>query len=93
MSHPLSADTSLSPYRHVPKLGAGGTGDVWPTEDARLWRRVALKASFPSVAQEKDCRRRSEPVAFAEPPLTHLNCLTTDDVGSASRDTGSAVSR
>jgi hypothetical protein len=46
MNKELPAGSTLSHYRIVAKLGAGGMGDVLPAEVTRLRRRVALKA-FP----------------------------------------------
>ena len=39
----LSNDTTIGHYRVIEKIGAGGMGEVYLTEDTKLDRKVALK--------------------------------------------------
>ncbi len=81
MNQELSANTTLAHYRIVAKLGAGGMGEVWLAEDARLKRKVALKVLPESIAQDRDRLRRFEQEAFAASALNHPNILTIHEFG------------
>ncbi|MBX3276456.1 MAG: hypothetical protein KF868_00505 [Acidobacteria bacterium] len=65
MNQELSANTTLSHYHIVAKLGAGGMGEIYLTEDTRLRRKVALKVLPDSLAQDKERLRCFEQEAFA----------------------------
>jgi serine/threonine protein kinase len=78
----LLPNTMLSHYRIAAKIGTGGMGDLYLAEDARLWRKVALKVLPDSIAQDKDRLRRLEREARAVSSLNHPNILTIHEFGS-----------
>jgi len=82
MNTELSANTSLSHYRIVSQIGAGGMGEVYLAEDARLRRKIALKVLPESIARDKDRLRRFEQEAFAASALNHPNILTIYEFGA-----------
>jgi eukaryotic-like serine/threonine-protein kinase len=71
MNQELSANTTLSHYRIVSKLGAGGMGEVWLAEDTRLKRKVALKLLPVELTADADRVRRFEQEAQAASALNH----------------------
>jgi serine/threonine protein kinase len=83
MNQELLAHASLSHYRIVSKIGAGGMGEVYLAEDERLRRRVALKVLPDALAQDADRLRRFEQEAFAASALNHPNILTIYEFGTA----------
>src|SRR5262245_59938919 len=80
-SKELSANTTLSHYRIISKLGAGGMGEVYRARDARLDRDVAIKVLPASFSNDQDRLRRFEQEARATSALNHPNILTIYDIG------------
>jgi serine/threonine protein kinase len=81
MTQPLEANTTLSHYRIVSKIGEGGMGEVFLTEDTHLRRRVALKVLPEKIAADADRLLRFEREAFAASGLNHPNILTIFEFG------------
>jgi serine/threonine protein kinase len=73
---------SVSHYRIVSKLGAGGMGEVFVAEDEHLARRVAIKFPF-ARGEIGDFRRRFQREARAASSLTHPNIARIYDYGEA----------
>ena len=82
MNQELPANTTLSHYRIVSKIGAGGMGEVYLAEDTRLNRKVAVKLLPASFATDEDRVRRFEQEARATSALNHPNILTVYDIGA-----------
>lgn len=72
--------SSIGPYRILEKLGAGGMGDVYLAEDARLRRKVALKSLSESLLKTKDARQRLLREARAAAGLNHPNIAAIHDI-------------
>ena len=87
-SAPLIGKT-LSHYRVVEQIGAGGMGIVYRARDEKLERDVALKVLPPGMLADEDARRRFRKEALALGKLNHPNIATVHEFGSRAQQTSS----
>jgi len=73
--------TSISRYRILEKLGAGGMGEVFLAEDTKLGRKVALKLLDQELTKNRDRLNRFDQEAYAASALNHPNILTIYEMG------------
>src|SRR5438128_1653701 len=75
---------SISRYRILEKLGAGGMGEVFLAEDTKRGRKVALKILAEELTQNRDRLSRFDQEAYAASALNHPNILTIYEMGDES---------
>src|SRR5712671_6463837 len=79
----LSPGATLSHYRIVSQLGAGGMGEVYLAQDNKLDRKVALKILPADLAANDDRMRRFTQEAKAAAALNHPNIATIHEIGES----------
>ena len=77
----FSIQETVSHYRIIRKLGAGGMGEVYLAEDTRLHRQVALKFLSAGVADDRTRLQRFLREARAASVITHPNVAVIHEVG------------
>ena len=73
---------TLSHYRILEQIGAGGMGVVYRAHDERLDRDVALKVLSPGTVVETSARKRFHKEALTLSKINHPNIATVHDFDS-----------
>src|ERR1700752_4252191 len=82
MNESIGINSTLSHYRVVSKIGAGGMGEVYLAQDtSELGRSVALKILSAEIAKDKDRLQRFTQEARTVSNLNHPNILTVYEFG------------
>ncbi len=77
---------TISHYRILQRLGAGGMGEVYKAKDLRLHRYVALKLLLPGSHVGEEARQRFLREAQAASALNHPNIATIYEIDEVERD-------
>src|SRR4030095_13454504 len=80
MSKALSADSHISHYRIVSRIGAGGMGEVYLAEDTTLDRKVAIKILPMEATPDERANKRLIREAKAAAKLDHPNICSVYEV-------------
>src|SRR5438094_530068 len=83
MSSSLQFGSTLSHYRVISPLGAGGMGEVYMAQDTVLDRAVALKVLPPELMKSEERVRRFIQEAKSASSLNHPHIVTIYEIGKA----------
>jgi serine/threonine protein kinase/Flp pilus assembly protein TadD len=81
MNKELVANSALSHYRIVSKIGAGGMGEVYLAQDTKLGRKVALKVLPHELAANHDRMERFIREAKSAAGLNHPHIAQIHEIG------------
>ncbi|MDQ3749195.1 MAG: serine/threonine-protein kinase, partial [Acidobacteriota bacterium] len=79
----LCAGQSLSHYKIIRSLGAGGMGEVYLAQDKKLDRRVAVKILNEKFSRHESNLNRFIQEAKAASALNHPNILVIHEIGAS----------
>ena len=83
MASTIESGSSVSHYRVISAIGAGGMGEVYKAHDVTLERTVALKILPPELVRNDERVRRFMQEAKSASSLNHPNIITIHEIGEA----------